>query len=174
MEEIIKGNYKGDFINFKGIIHFRYFECERKDLIETQTGELIHKNAYNAFIEMQKNAKKEGINLFIESGFRSVEEQKEIFPKKFKPTEEEFYSRLKFSAPPNFSEHHTGYAIDINSVEDDFKDTKEYLWLFNNSEKFGFYNSFPKNNKQNLGFEPWHYRFIDDETKKIFKKAIEL
>lgn len=173
IQEITKGNFKGEKIVYSGITHYKYSDCELQNLV-TCGEKQVHKDLAKAFIKMQSDAKKENIELEIVSGFRSIEYQKTIFPCKFKgePTEEEFIARLKYSAPAGFSEHHTGLAIDINSLEEDFADTKEYEWLLKHAQEYGFEMSFPRDNKQGLGFEPWHWRFIGNtEAQKIFLQA---
>lgn len=169
-EEITAGNYKGDIIQYGGITHYKYADCAEENLV-TCGEKQVHKDLAKAFTQMQNDALKDGIKLEIISGFRSIEYQKTIFPCKFKgkPTEEEFIARLKYSAPAGFSEHHTGLAIDINSLEEDFADTKEYEWLLKHAQNYGFEMSFPKNNKQGLGFEPWHWKYTGtEEAKKTF------
>lgn len=170
IKEITKGNYKGDKIVYGGITHYKYADCPEENLV-TCGEKQVHKDLAKAFVQMQNDALKDGIKLEIISGFRSIEYQKTIFPCKFKgdPTEEEFIARLKYSAPAGFSEHHTGLAIDINSLEEDFADTKEYEWLLEHAKNYGFEMSFPKNNKQGLGFEPWHWKYTGTkEAKKTF------
>lgn len=170
IKEITKGNYKGDKIVYGGITHYKYADCAEENLV-TCGEKQVHKDLAKAFVQMQNDALKDGIKLEIISGFRSIEYQKTIFPCKFKgdPTEEEFIARLKYSAPAGFSEHHTGLAIDINSLEEDFADTKEYEWLLEHAKNYGFEMSFPKNNKQGLGFEPWHWKYTGTkEAKKTF------
>ena len=174
--KIIKGEYKADFIKSFGVIHYHYDDCKECDLVECENKSIkVHKKCKLAFDKMQKVAQKDNINLEIISGYRSSKYQIEVFKYKFaekdNPTAEEFAKRIKVSAPAGYSEHHTGLAIDINSVEDDFADTKEAIWLENNAPNFGFELSFPQNNKQGLSYEPWHWRFVgDDECKKIFNK----
>ena len=82
-------------------------------------------------------------------------------------------ARLKYSAPSGYSEHHTGLAIDINETEEWFKDSPAYPWLLEHAFEYGFENSFPENNSQGLGFEPWHWRYIgvNGENKDIFAQA---
>ncbi len=171
IEEITKGNYQGKKIVYGGITHYKYADCTEENLATCEEKQ-VHKDCAKAFEKMKNDAQKEHIHLEIISGFRSIEYQKTIFPCKFKtfpPTEEEFIARLKYSAPAGFSEHHTGLAIDINSLEEDFADTKEYEWLLKHANDYGFEMSFPKNNKQGLGFEPWHWRYVGTEkTKKTF------
>lgn len=178
IQEIINGTYEDNKIEYAGITHFRYYECDKSSLVTTIGKNIVHKDLYKAFSTMQAKAKQDGVNLAIISGYRSYAEQKIIFVKKFKdktnPTEQEFIARLKFSAPTHFSEHHTGFAVDVNSLLQSFANTKEYKWLYENAEKYGFENSFPLNNKQGLGFEPWHWRFVGtDEAQKVFAQARE-
>lgn len=175
-KEIILGQFSGDKVVEFGITHLKYDDCNENDLIQVTAEDYLHKKCAIAFEQMQKAALKEGINIFVVSGFRSKQEQIEVFSRKFKdrahPTDEEMAARMVFSAPPGFSEHHTGFAVDINSIEDDFKDDIAYAWLLQNALKFGFENSFPQNNWQNVGFEPWHWRYIQDEVcLKIFQHA---
>ena len=157
IQEITKGNFKGEKIAYSGITHYKFEDCASCDLRECGEKQ-VHKDLAKAFFKMQNDAKKENIELEIVSGFRS--------------TEEEFIARLKYSAPAGFSEHHTGLAIDINSLEEDFADTKEYEWLLKHAKEYGFEMSFPRDNKQGLGFEPWHWRFTGNtEAQKIFSQA---
>ena len=163
-KQIISGAYKGSKICEFGITHYRYHDCKAEDLVLTNDDILVHKSCLKAFNKMQDAAKKEGLTINIISGFRSAKYQIEVFSRKFKDTsnvtDDEFAARLKYSAPSGFSEHHTGLAIDINSLEEDFEETKEFDWLVHNASKFGFEMSFPRNNSQGVGYEPWHWRFI--------------
>lgn len=175
IQDITTGNYNGDKIVYAGITHYKYSDCKASDIV-TVDGMKVHKDCAAAFKKMREDAKKDGVNLRIVSGFRSTEYQKTVFPKKFankkNPTEKEFISRLKFSAPPGFSEHHTGLAIDINSLEQTFANTKAYKWLSEHAKDYGFEMSFPQNNKQGLGFEPWHWRYVgSQEAQNTFRQA---
>ena len=174
-EMIIKGTLKSKCITKFGITHYKYDDCEPDKLIKVN-GYKVHKDCAEAFNEMKKASKKEGLKLNVVSGYRSSTYQKQVFKRNFNgkfPTEKQMKNRLKYSAPSGFSEHHTGLAIDINETEETFKNTQEYKWLMNNAAKFGFENSFPKNNAQGLGFEPWHCRYIgkNGKYKNIFAEA---
>ena len=179
-DEILNGTSQTDSIELFGITHYKYEDCDLKKLV--LCGKMrVRDDCANAFKEMKQAAKKDKITLNIVSGYRSSHYQISVFKMKFKdnkgkylyPTAEKMKARLKFSAPSGYSEHHTGLAIDINSTEDDFKDTPAYQWLIKNAYKYGFELSFPENNSQGLGFEPWHWRYIgkNGENKKIFQSA---
>lgn len=69
---------------------------------------------------------------------------------------------LRVNAAPGFSEHHTGRAIDIGTVdspvlEEEFENTSAYRWLQANAQRFGFQLSYPRGNAAGIIFEPWHW-----------------
>ena len=179
-DDIINGTSKESVINKFGITHYSYNDCDLKDLVRID-GFRVRKDCAEAFKVMKKAAKKTGVNLKVVSGYRSSHYQIQVFRCRFKnangqyiyPTDEQMKARLKYSAPSGFSEHHTGLAVDINETEDWFRDTKEYTWLCEHAKEYGFELSFPENNSQGLGFEPWHWRYIgiNGENKHIFNQA---
>ena len=85
---ILKGEYKADFIEAFGIIHYHYEDCDEKDLVQTQKGGVrVHYKCKEAFDKMHEIALKEGIELEIISAYRSSKCQIEIFKHKFKDKE---------------------------------------------------------------------------------------
>jgi D-alanyl-D-alanine carboxypeptidase len=111
--------------------------------------------------EMRDSAKKEGIDLFVISAFRSVEYQASIVHNKLEKGQK-ISDILKVSAAPGHSEHHTGCALDlttagINTLSDKFEQTKAFSWLQSNAENFGFRLSYPKNTTRRIEYEPWHW-----------------
>lgn len=174
-DDILAGTSTSASIKKFGITHYRYNDCKHSNLVSVGRCQ-VHRACADAFEEMQAAAKKEGLNIRIVSGYRSSEYQIEVFKRRFNgkyPTPEQMKSRLKFSAPSGYSEHHTGLAIDINQTEQKFENTAEYEWLQKNAAMYGFELSFPKDNAQGLGFEPWHWRYVGKtgEYKKIFEDA---
>jgi len=77
-------------------------------------------------------------------------------------------SRAHDVGPPGYSEHSTGYAIDFGvhpspgcrDLEWCMASTPTGLWLIAHARDFGFELSFPAGNKQNVGWEPWHWRWV--------------
>jgi zinc D-Ala-D-Ala carboxypeptidase len=61
-----------------------------------------------------------------------------------------------------------------------FEGTPASKWLFQNAYRFNFELSFPENNWQGIGYEPWHWRFVGDEKSKrifypnMFRKVFQL
>ncbi|WP_299485982.1 D-alanyl-D-alanine carboxypeptidase family protein [Acaryochloris sp. IP29b_bin.137] len=128
--------------------------------------EYLDQEAAAAFSQLVDAAAKANLTLQPISGFRSVKDQAELFDKQVQKRGSQ-QAAAKFSAPPGFSEHHTGYAIDIgdrNQPDKDlkvaFEDTTAYRWLSNNASRYGFELSFPRSNAQGVNFEPWHWRYV--------------
>jgi LAS superfamily LD-carboxypeptidase LdcB/peptidoglycan hydrolase-like protein with peptidoglycan-binding domain len=73
--------------------------------------------------------------------------------------------RQKYSALPGFSQHHTGKAFDIISVDPSWwnqhPDVKK--WVANNCGKFGFKVSYPSDGVLRKA-EPWHLFYIGGES----------
>lgn len=122
-------------------------------------------SALQAFETMAKAAEQEGVFLIVYSAFRNFEFQRLLFE-----DAEQRHGKGMGSvwvAPPGHSEHHTGEVVDIGDGdfpdcddESTFETTPACAWLFANAQRFGFKLSFPPNNPQGIGYEPWHWRFI--------------
>lgn len=116
-----------------------------------------------AWAAMKQAARQDNIVLEVVSAFRSIERQIEIIQYKLDrnmPIEK----ILTLSAPPGYSEHHTGRAIDINTpgclaTETEFENTAAFGWLTVNAGRFGFTLSYPRNNALGFIYEPWHWCF---------------
>ncbi|MGG6296912.1 M15 family metallopeptidase [Leptolyngbya sp. AN02str] len=139
----------------------------------------LRATAADKYLEMAEAARRDGVRLSALSGFRTLQEQNSLFfdvkaERGQRPTE-----RATVSAPPGYSEHHTGYAIDIGDatrsathLEITFESTPAFRWLQRNAARFGFEMSFPKDNPQNVSYEPWHWRFVGDrDSLETFYKA---
>lgn len=123
---------------------------------------------YRAMVEAAAN---NDIQLAALSGYRTVEEQRYLFFGIKEQRAQDARTRAEVSAPPGYSEHHTGYAIDIGDatrpathLEESFAETAAYEWLTANAPRYGFELSFPRNNSQGVSFEPWHWRFVGDQA----------
>lgn len=129
------------------------------------------REAVVAFKNMYDAAKKEGLELVINSSYRSYQDQEKIC-NTYKDLYGEGYVS-KYVALPGFSEHQTGLAFDIGSANSQvFAESKEYEWMKDNAYKYGFILRFTKTNAYITGFrsEPWHYRYVG---KKIAKYIYE-
>ena len=145
-----------------------------KDLVKIDTkyasekGMKSAKVALDAYIEMQKEAEKEGYDIVINSAYRSYQDQldlEELYLKAYGQTYVD-----KFVAKPGYSEHQTGLSYDIGSKSINvFANSKEYKWMLDNAHKYGFILRFPKKYENITGFrsEPWHYRYVGKKIAKI-------
>ncbi len=134
---------------------------------------------FNAMADAAWSAK---INLVPLSGFRTLADQEYLFFEVKAERGQRTSQRAEVSAPPGYSEHHTGYAIDIGDVtapeshlKVSFENTKAFQWLQENAGNYGFELSFPKDNPQGISYEPWHWRFIgDSHSSNTFEQARSL
>jgi D-alanyl-D-alanine carboxypeptidase len=138
----------------------------------------LHEAAAKSYLKMEADAKADGVDFVVISGFRTIAEQQELFFEISKQRNQTPAQRAKVSAPPGHSEHHTGYALDIGdgavpsaNLSTSFEKTAAFQWLQNNAAKYGFEMSFPPNNPQGVMYEPWHWRFVgDDDSLATFYK----
>ena len=117
-----------------------------------------------ALQEMFAAAKKEGLNLFIRSGFRSYATQKSLYDNYVARDGKAEADR--YSARPGHSEHQTGLGFDINKADSSFEGTPEALWLAENCHKYGFIIRYPQGKEHITGYiyEPWHVRYLGVQT----------
>ena len=138
-------------------------DCENRQL---------RKAAYNAMVKMIKDARKEGLYLLLNSGYRSYDEQTRIFQE----TEVKHCGAYaaEYVATPGASEHQTGLGLDMTaqSVVDKkrlvFSDTAEYQWVIANCQKYGFVIRFDEGKKDITGIahEPWHLRYVGEDVAR--------
>lgn len=151
--------------------HRAYDEAPEEDLVAlTADGRIrLRAAAAESFQEMARAAAQAGVTLVPLSGFRSHQDQERIFFSIKAERGQSAQTRAEVSAPPGYSEHHTGYALDIGDgdapathLNTDFAGTEAYAWLAENAARYGFELSFPPGNPQGVAYEPWHWRFTGD------------
>ncbi len=166
--------------------HFPYVEADVNRLIligsyaqqEYQRFEKLAPEAALALMKLIYAARDDGIWIVPASGFRSVADQDQLFKKQIEKRGSP-EAAAKLSAPPSYSEHHTGYALDVTDgrfpkqdITYDFAKTDAFQWLNRRAKDFGFEMSFTENNSQGVNYEPWHWRFVGSpEALELFKRA---
>lgn len=117
----------------------------------------------NAFDKMNADAKSLGLNLWIASGYRSYATQKRLYNNYVSSDGKE--AADTYSARPGYSEHQTGLAFDLNSVEESFANTDEGKWVKDNCYRYGLIIRYPKGKESITGYiyEPWHLRYVGVE-----------
>ena len=164
--------------------HFLYPEAAQKDLqpISRDRRIKLRKAAAQQFRAMSASARASGVAIVPISGFRTVKDQQHLFFDVKAQRGQTATKRAEVSAPPGYSEHHTGYAVDIGdgkapatNLSTNFEKTRAYKWLSANAARYSFELSFAKNNRQGVSYEPWHWRYVgDSDSLETFYKAQNL
>jgi D-alanyl-D-alanine carboxypeptidase len=136
------------------------------------------------WLNMKNAASKDGINIVLTSGYRSVEEQKQLFVNRLVSSgvnlndvangiaDEKINKVLLETALPGYSKHHSGYTIDLlcpGWAFENFKNSNCNEWLtrntYENARKFGFIPSYPKDaDLQGPDPEAWEYVYVGVES----------
>jgi D-alanyl-D-alanine carboxypeptidase len=121
--------------------------AEASELVLADTGAdgrefLLMPAAAQAWQAMKGAAAGDGITLVLESAFRSVTRQVEILRAKL-DAGQALDDALRLVAPPGYSEHHTGRAVDIGTpgsmaLQEDFETTTAFRWLQAHGLRHGF------------------------------------
>ena len=99
------------------------------------------------------------------SCYRSVARQSAVYGRERPDGSSE---RAESVAPPGYSEHGTGYALDFAirpangcpDAEACMAATPAARWLRSHAPRYGFEQSFPGGNRQQVKWEPWHWRWV--------------
>jgi len=143
----------------------------------SRDGRLEHwarEEAVEAFGRMQEAAQSAGVRLHVIWAYRAPVLQKQQFEEA-----EAKYGRgkgIRWLAPPGYSEHQTGWVLDLGDGDDPeaddnplFERTRAFTWLKAHAIQYDFELSFPPNNWQGVGYEPWHWRFVGSaEARRTF------
>ena len=145
----------------------------------------VEKNSYNAYLKLKNALQKQGIEIGIDSAYRSVEYQEKIM-RDFTEKYGEEYARNTV-AIPGTSEHHTGLAIDIvPKVDGEWKWENEdmmqlpelFAEIHKELPKYGFILRLQKGKEDITGYsyEPWHIRYVgsSETAKKITDSGLVL
>ena len=160
-------------------------------LADAGAGRLLQPPALRAFRGLQAEAAAQGLSLELVSGFRTVSRQRAIFlgalaergrrrlGRSYTPDEiaagtadEALEAILAESAPPGFSRHHTGYALDLNDPSTgrpftEFGGSRAHGWLaadnYLAAKRFGFIPSYPPGaGAQGPDPEPWEFVWVGE------------
>ena len=151
----------------------------------TAINKTLQTEAAEAFLSMQAAAAKDGVDVRMQSGYRSVSYQKKLYDDKTQYYRNkglsEAAAREKAAAivnPPGCSEHNCGLAADLNSPEHTtldtgFADTAAFRWLCENAEQYGFILRYPKEAESVTGitYEPWHWRYVGPENAALLNRS---
>jgi LAS superfamily LD-carboxypeptidase LdcB len=121
----------------------------------------------------------DGLQLLLVSGYRSYSSQYTIYSN--------YLARNNgvddgISSPAGASEHQTGYAADVISVQynadnsymnSTFYQTPEAQWMEENAATYGFIMRYPEDKEDitKVPYEPWHLRYVGREIAGYIKRT---
>lgn len=140
---------------------------------------LVEEETFKAFKELQSFLETKDIHIAIDSCYRNLKNQEELYNEFVEKYGEEYASN--YVAPVGTSEHHTGLAIDLSLIVDgkilEEESNKElynklYEEIHNYLHNFGFILRYPKEKELITGYsyEPWHIRYVGKFIAKIIYK----
>jgi D-alanyl-D-alanine carboxypeptidase len=113
----------------------------------------------DAFVKMAAAAFRDGVELAVDSGYRSVAYQRRIYQRKMAEGED-FYEIARGVAPPGYSEHMLGTTLDLAPSKWTFNGTPAERWLLQNAAEFFFVQSYPRKSERGFTWEPWHWKYV--------------
>lgn len=166
--------------------HLPYPSATRSELVRPPRAlagqcRAIHRDMHAALAAMLTRARAELVGdsaIVALSCYRSQQHQTLIFCRNGRHTQ--VVAQAHQVAPPGFSEHATGMAIDFGErrgrckLTGCFARTAAGRWLVKNAPDFGFEMSFPEDNAQGVAFEPWHWRWVGRDGSEKSAHAQDL
>lgn len=141
-----------------------------------QGNNYLRSEALNAYIEMADAAREEGRYFYVSTSYRSYSFQELLYNKYLLEDPVEVVDT--YSSRPGYSDHQTGLTVDLrdyNKSFNDVKDTAPFLWLKDNSYKYGFIMRYPEGKEDitRYEYEWWHFRYVGkDVAKEIYDNQI--
>lgn len=161
-----------------------FSELSLVDIVNTR-GEphKVEHKTLEMFENLKRHCEEEGIFIGISYGYRSEEEQRNIY-KEFSERYGEEYAKA-IVAPVNTSEHQSGLAIDfaisLDKGKTFLRNKKDELLEYDNIFKkihgllsqYGFILRYPegKDTITGYGYEPWHVRYVGVKTAKAISTS---
>lgn len=132
---------------------------------------LVERGAYEAFQGFKAELAKEGVDVELDSCYRSTKQQQEIVDEFTKQYGKEYVER--YVAVPGYSEHHTGLALDLFLVIDgewvaanEEMVLRQDIWdkVHARLADHGFILRYLQHKASITGcsYEPWHIRYVGD------------
>jgi D-alanyl-D-alanine carboxypeptidase len=134
------------------------------DLVPVGGGRQLRAEAAQAMRDMFAAAAAQGLDLNVQSAYRSYDYQVGVFRNQVSRFGE---VRAEIQvARPGYSEHQTGLSADVGGggcdIESCFATTAEGRWVAAHGHEFGYVVRYPDGKQDITGFkyEPWHVRYV--------------
>ena len=155
------------------------------DLTYLKNGHAVDSRAYPDLQDMMDDCRAAGLSPLICSSYRTYEKQVTLYDNQVAKYLAKGYTQdqaekeaAMWVAIPGTSEHHTGLALDIVSLDYQYLDEKqeetpEQQWLLENAWLYGWILRYPpeKVDLTGIAYEPWHYRYVGKEVAKEIHDA---
>lgn len=152
--------------------------------LATVDGWPVQEPVVAAWEALQAAAAADGVSLVLKSGYRPVDSQRVTFLGHLELSPATILSGtadahidyvLSFSAPPGYSKHHTGYAVDVAQGDErfaQFHTTATFAWMsaddYANVRRHGFMPSYPPGvEAQGPNAESWEYVWVGDVAAAV-------
>ncbi len=170
-------NFKWDLVYWSNgqYVDAMYLNCEEHNAVKA-----VDRAAYQPLKDMFADASAAGAPLQLVSAYRSIHLQDKLFTRSVNSYISQGYSEADAINRANYSrtfsgtsEHNTGLGFDILeqgnfSLSSSFENTKQFKWLMENAENYGFILRYAKDKTTQTGimYEPWHFRYVGVEHAK--------
>ena len=142
----------------------------------------IDRRTFKQFRKLKKSLNEEWIDIELDSVYRWVEKQQQIWDDFEKEYGEDYVK--KYVAVPWYSEHHTSLAVDIALIKDGkiiwendamLAETEIFAKIHEKLADYGFILRYPKW-KEDItwySYEPWHFRYVGNEhvSREIYENG---
>ena len=141
----------------------------------------LRSEAASELVNMFAAAHKDGIDLYLVSGYRSYAQQLALY-NTYVSTDGKALAD-SYDAIPGACEHQLGLAVDLSDdnrdhdIDDSFESTAAYQWLLKHSYEYGYILRFPpgKESITGIAYNPWSFRYIGiEEAKKVYDSGLTL
>ncbi|WP_314674242.1 M15 family metallopeptidase [uncultured Solobacterium sp.] len=141
----------------------------------------LRPEAASELAKMFAAAHKDGIDLYLVSGYRSYAQQLALY-NTYVSTDGKALAD-SYDAIPGACEHQLGLAVDLSDdnrdhdIDNSFESTAAYQWLLKHSYEYGYILRFPpgKESITGIAYNPWSFRFIGiEEAKKVYDSGLTL
>lgn len=134
------------------------------DLTTVGNGQQMRTEAAEHLLQMIADAKAARLTIYAASGYRSYSTQVNVYANEVKSYGQAVADSE--SARPGYSEHQTGWAVDIGgggcNITDCFGSTAEGKWTAANAYRYGFILRYTPADSSVTGYraESWHFRYV--------------
>lgn len=164
-----------NIVNVDGITYIKGLMIVNKSygLPSTYNPGSVYPEVKEAFEKMKAAAKEEGLNIWLQSGFRTYERQVTLY-NNYVASDGKLAADT-YSARPGYSEHQSGYCFDLNTIDESFTNTAEGKWVAEHAHEYGFIIRYPEGKQDITGYmyESWHLRYVGTEIAQEMNESGE-